>query len=78
MNLNCIIPLSISCLAIFVSLYTDVKTFDGIPRLLAPCIGVIGLIWFFNVIPWLFKIGFVLLVLSLCQTYLPNNYNILK
>lgn len=73
MYLNYIIPLSISCLAIFVSFNTDVKTFDGIPRLLAPCVGIIGLIWFFNVIPWLFQVGCLLLLLSLSKTYLPNN-----
>ncbi len=73
MHLNYIIPLSISCLAIFVSFNIDVKTFDGIPRLLAPCIGVIGLIWFFNVIPWLFQVGCVILLLSLSKTYLPSN-----
>ncbi|MGD1699044.1 MAG: hypothetical protein F6K22_07100 [Okeania sp. SIO2F4] len=73
MNITYIIPLSLFFLAIFVSFNTDVKTLDGIPRILAPCIGVIGLIWFFNVIPWLFQVGFVLILLSLSKTYLPNN-----
>ena len=73
MNITYIIPLSLFFLAIFVSFNTAVKTLDGIPRILAPCIGVIGLIWFFNVIPWLFQVGFVLLLLSLSKTYLPNN-----
>ncbi len=73
MNITYIIPLSLFFLAIFVSFNTDIKTLDGIPRILAPCIGVIGLIWFFNVIPWLFQVGFVLLLLSLSKTYLPNN-----
>ncbi len=73
MNITYIIPLSLFFLGIFVSFNTDVKTLDGIPRILAPCIGVIGLIWFFNVIPWLFQVGFVILLLSLSKTYLPNN-----
>ena len=73
MNITYIIPLSLFFLGIFVSFNTDVKTLDGIPRILAPCIGVIGLIWFFNVIPWLFQVGFVLILLSLSKTYLPNN-----
>ncbi|NEO53232.1 MAG: hypothetical protein F6K54_09170 [Okeania sp. SIO3B5] len=72
MNLNYIIPLSISCLAIVVSLNSDVKTLDGIPRLLAPCIGFIGLIWFFNLIPWLLKVGCILILLSIRKTALTQ------
>ncbi len=73
MNITYIIPLIIFFLAIFVSFNTDGKTLDGIPRILAPCIGVIGFIWFFNLIPWLFQAGCILLLLSLNKTYLPNN-----
>ncbi|WP_210407529.1 hypothetical protein, partial [Hydrocoleum sp. CS-953] len=68
-----IIPLILFFLAVFVSLNTDVKTLDGIPRIVAPCIGVIGLVWFFNEIPWLFQLGCILILLSLNRTYLPNN-----
>lgn len=78
MNFYFMIPLTISCFAIFVSLNTDVQTFDGIPSLLAPCIGVIGLVWFFAIIPCLFKVGCVVILLSLGKIYLPNNVNILK
>ncbi|NET16269.1 MAG: hypothetical protein F6K08_27315 [Okeania sp. SIO1H6] len=70
MNLNYIIPLCISCLAIFVSVNSDVKTLDGIPRLLAPCIGFIGLIWFFNVIPWLLKVACIVILLSIRKNFL--------
>ncbi|NEQ35293.1 MAG: hypothetical protein F6K40_02815 [Okeania sp. SIO3I5] len=73
MNITYIIPLSLFFLAIFVSFNTDVKTLDGIPRILAPCIAIVGLIWFFNMVPWLFQVGCVLLLLAFKKTYLPNN-----
>ena len=78
MNFYFVIPLSIFFLAVIVSLNTDVKTLDGIPSLIAPCVGVIGLIWFFAIIPWLFKAACVLILLSLSKIYLPDTWKMLK
>ena len=78
MNFYFVIPLSIFFLALIVSFNTDVKTFDGIPSLLAPCVGVIGLIWFFAIIPWLLKASCVLLLFSLGKFYLPDTLKMLK
>lgn len=78
MDFYCIVPLSIFCLAVSVSFYTDIKTLDGIPSLIAPCIGVISLIWFFAIIPWLFQAACVIILLSLSKIYLPTTFNILK
>lgn len=78
MNFYFMIPLSVFFLAVFVSLNTDVKTFDGIPCLIAPCIGVISLIWFFTIISWLFKAGCVLILLYLSKIYLPTSFKMLK
>ncbi|MDJ0555535.1 MAG: hypothetical protein QNJ68_14045 [Microcoleaceae cyanobacterium MO_207.B10] len=78
MNFYFVIPLSIFFLALIVSLNTDGKTFDGIPSLIAPFVGVIALIWFFAIIPWLFKAGCVLILLSLSRIYLPDTLRMLK
>ena len=78
MNFLSIIPLAIFSVSLFISLNTDVKTLDGIPSLIAPCLEIISLVWLFAIIPWLLKTGCIILLICLGKIYLPSSLKMSK
>ncbi|HLO51984.1 MAG TPA: hypothetical protein VK211_26485 [Kamptonema sp.] len=67
-----LLPLMLFLIAAAIALGTDTKTLDGIPGPLAAIAGLLCLIWFVAVSPWLIKIFLVLSVLILGKVYLQD------
>jgi hypothetical protein len=65
MILTFLLPLIIFLLSAAITLGTDRKILDGIPRPIAAITGVMSLIWFVAISPFLLKIGLVIAVVVL-------------
>jgi hypothetical protein len=65
MILASLLPLIIFLISAAIVFGTDRKTLDGIPTPIAAVIGVLSLVWFVAISPFLIKIGLVVAVLVL-------------
>jgi len=68
-----LIPLLMSCIAVWVSLGNPQWELDDLPKLLATLMGVICMIWFFVATPWLIKLSLILLLLLIGNNALEKN-----
>jgi hypothetical protein len=65
MILTFLLPLMIFLISAAITLGTDRKILDGIPRPIGAITGVMSLIWFVAISPFLIKIGLVIAVVVL-------------
>lgn len=75
MGLHCLVPLTITGIAAWVSFGDWFGSLDDLPRLLAAPIGVVCSLWFFITAPWLLQLSLLIGLMFWGNIYLGKVLN---
>ena len=71
-----VIPLLITCIAVWVNLGSPLGIPDELPRLLSAIIGVTSSLCFFATAPWLVQLSLIVILLIFGNFYLRNTFGL--